>query len=339
MNRGKQHINENQLIRFISGESDDNESLMVESWIDLSDENKAQIEKLRLIWSATKDPKKVEPAEVNVDRAWKNLKSRMDQYSEIEQKYQGKQRSLTFYLVRVAAVFIIGIFIFYIYKYQSQQSGQVQLASNESAITDKPLPDGTMISLNQNSTVEYKEEFSDTERRVKMTGEAFFNVKPDATKPFVIEAQDAIITVLGTSFNVKALDDDIAVEVLVEEGLVELANPDNSQSTQLRSGEKGIFIKSTNEVKKETDINVESLYWLNKTLLFRDTRLSAVFETLERLYKVKIKVENNAVFNCQLTAKFSNESIDNIIDHISTIFELETEKDANNILIKGNGCD
>ena len=338
MNRGKQHIDEELLIRFIVGESNDNESVMIREWIDVSDENKAQFEKLRNIWSVAEDPWKIEPADVNVNIAWKNLKSRIDQYSEIEKKYQGKQRSLSLYFVRVAAVFVIGVLIFSIYRYQSQEFNQVQIVSGDSTITNNPLPDGTMISLNQNSSVEYLNEFSETERRVKMSGEAFFKVKPDATKPFIIEAQDAIITVLGTSFNVKALDEDIAVEVLVEEGLVELANPDKSQSTQLRIGEKGIYIKKTNEVKKETDIDVESLYWLNKTLLFRDTRLSIVFETLEKLYEVNINVDDKAVLNCQLTAKFSNETIDNIIDHISTIFELEIEKDANNILIKGNGC-
>jgi len=338
MNRGKQHMDEELLIRFIVGETDDNESVMIREWIDLSDVNKAHIEKLRSVWSVTEDPGKVEPAKVNVDLAWKSLKSRMDQHADIEHKYQGKQRSLSFYFVRVAAVFIIGILIFSIYKYQSQQIGLVMLVSADSTITDNLLPDGTMISLNQNTSIEYQKDFSDTERRVKMSGEAFFKVNPDPTKPFIIEAKDAIITVLGTSFNVKAFDDDIAVEVFVEEGLVELANPDKSQSINLRSGEKGIFLRNTNEIKKETDIDAESLFWLNKTLLFRDTKLSMVFETLERLYQVNIDVEHQAVFNCQLTAKFSNESIDNILDHISTIFELETEKDANNILIKGNGC-
>ncbi|MCK5103396.1 MAG: DUF4974 domain-containing protein, partial [Cyclobacteriaceae bacterium] len=96
--------------------------------------------------------------------------------------------------------------------------------------------------------------------------------------------------------------------------------------------------KETNEVKKETDIDSESLYWLNKTLLFRDTNLSIVFETLERLYTIKIQVENQRILNCQLTAKFSNESIDHIIDHISTIFDLEIVKDDKNILINGDGC-
>ena len=338
MNHEEHHIDEELLIRFIVGETNDNESVLVQDWIDFSDENKAQFEKIQKIWSATEDPLKVEPAKVNVDLAWRNLKDRMDQYSEIEATHLGKQRSLSFYIVRVAAVLFIGVLVFSIYRYQSQQLNQVLLVSSDSTFTNNPLPDGTLISLNQQTTIEYPVKFSKNERRVKMSGEAFFIVKPDSVKPFIIEAQKAIITVLGTSFNVKALDDDNAVEVLVEEGLVQLSNPDLSQSTQLRVGEKGIYIKETNEVKKETDIDSESLYWLNKTLLFRDTNLSIVFETLERLYTIKIQVENQRILNCQLTAKFSNESIDHIIDHISTIFDLEIVKDDKNILINGDGC-
>lgn len=338
MNRGKQHMDEELLIRFIIGETSDNESAKVQKWIEFSNENKSQLDELQKVWAVTDDPKKVEPADVNTDKAWENLKNRIDQYTEIESAHASKQIPLSFYLMRVAAVFVIGIMIFSIYKYQSNQLDQVHLVSADSTMTENPLPDGTIISLNQNTSIEYDKEFSENERRIKLSGEAFFKVEPDKSRPFIIEAQDAIITVLGTSFNVKALENDIAVEVLVDEGLVELANSDKSQSTKLRIGEKGIYIKESNEVKKETDIDAESLYWLNKTLLFRDTKLSMVFETLEKLYEIKIKVENKQVLECQLTAKFSNETIDNIIDHISTIFELEIEKDANNILIKGNGC-
>ena len=338
MNRGKQHMDEELLIRFILGESSEKEAVKVRAWIDFSDENRKVFQDLQKIWSSSAEMRSTTPADVNVDAAWENLKTRIDQYKEIEHKFQGKQRSLSFYLTRVAAVLVVGLLIYSIYNYQSQQHYQVQLVSADSTSTDNPLPDGSIISLNENTSIAYQKDFSSRERRVTMTGEAFFKVKPDTTRPFIIEAQNAIITVLGTSFNVKALADEAAVEVLVEEGLVELANSNKSQSTHLHIGEKGIFLKESNAVMKETDIDIESLYWLNKTLLFRDTDLSVVFETLERLYKVNIEVQNDQILHCQLTAKFSNETIDNIIDHISTIFELTIKTEANKIVINGKGC-
>ncbi|MCG8306867.1 MAG: FecR domain-containing protein [Cytophagales bacterium] len=338
MSRGAQHIDEELLIRFIVGETDGPESDLVREWIDLSREHKLRFEQLQKVWLATKNPTDAIPANVHVDAAWRHLKSRMDAAPERENKPGSGGRSLSFYMVRVAAALVMGIFIYVIYKYQARQPDFVQLASGESTISDTPLPDGSVISLNQNTVIEYPDQFAERERRIKITGEAFFDVKPDTARPFIVEAHRATITVLGTSFNVKALKEDEAVEVLVVEGLVELANPERSRTTKLHVGEKGIFIKESDEVKKETEIDVESLYWLNKTLLFRDTKLSVVFETLENLYKVHIDVENEQILNCRLTAKFSNETIDNIINHISTIFELEITKDANNILMKGNGC-
>jgi ferric-dicitrate binding protein FerR (iron transport regulator) len=171
-----------------------------------------------------------------------------------------------------------------------------------------------------------------------LKGEAYFDVAPDTSKPFVIEAREATITVLGTAFNVKALEEDMAVEVLVEEGIVRLANPDNTEHVDLHVGEKGLYIRENQEVKKETDLDPESLYWLNKTLLFRDTKLSAVFETLERLYEVNIRAENDTILNCTLTAKFRNEDVDHIISHIATIYELQVDREDDNFLISGNGC-
>lgn len=338
MSKGERHIDEDILIRFVVGETSSDESAMVEEWVTLSNDNRSQLEQIRKTWTLTSDPVKAEPAEVNVDLAWNKVKSRMVDFKEIEKKIAPKQRSIGYYFVRVAAVLVIGIMVYGIIQYQFSGQNSIQIASKDSTITDNPLPDGTMIALNQNTTIEYQKEFSGKERRVKLEGEAFFDVEPDKEKPFVIQAQDAIITVLGTSFNVKAMKNDEAVEVLVEEGLVELSNPDRSQSTKLKVGEKGIFLKSTNEVKKETEIDVESLYWLNKTLLFRDTELSVVFETLERLYDVNIEVDNSSINTCLLTAKFSNETIEHILEHISIIFELEITNQNQTILLKGNGC-
>ena len=122
MNRGKQHMDEERLIRFIIGKTDDNETLMIKRWIGHSDENKKRFESLRKIWALTKNPTKVKAADVNVELAWKGLKSRMDQYAEIEKKHQTKQRSLTYYVVRIAAVLIIGLMVYSIFRYQSHQN-------------------------------------------------------------------------------------------------------------------------------------------------------------------------------------------------------------------------
>ena len=331
-------MNEALLIRYIVGDVNAEESASVEAWINASQENKGQFEALEKTWKHAENPFEVEPAQVDVDAAWRSVKGRMQDLSDIEQKQMPTTRSLWFYASRVAAVLVMGLLIYAIYQFQSSIPETMTLSSADSTITDNPLPDGTIISLNNDSEVVFPEDFEENERRVAMKGEVYFDVEPEPERPFIIEANEAVITVLGTAFNVKALEDDNAVEVLVEEGLVELSNAERTQTAQLAVGEKGIYLRETKEVKKETEIDVESLFWLNKTLLFRDTRLSMVFTTLEKLYKVEINVENEDILDCELTAKFSNEKIEDIIEHISVIFELETEQDADTFLIRGNGC-
>ena len=339
MNLGKQHIDEELVIRYVVGETDGEESAQVEAWIDQSKVNRQSYEQLLKLWSTADPPGKVTPASVDVDTAWKKLRSRIYQYEEIQHKYKVKRRSLSFYVVRAAAIIILGMIVYTTFNYLFQRPDIIQISSNDTTISNNLLPDGTVISLNQQTAIEYQENFTEDERKVKLNGEAYFDVQPDAARPFIVEANEAIITVLGTSFNVKALPSEAAVEVLVAEGSVELANPDRTQATILQIGEKGLFLKETNEVKKETEFDAEALFWLNKTLLFRDTKLSMVFNTLQRLYDVKISVDNDATLNCKLTAKFSNETIENIIDHISTIFNLQITKDGNNFLVRGNGCE
>lgn len=338
MNQGRHHIDEEVLIRFITGNASKQESADVKEWIDASASNRQVYEKLHKLWSGSQSANQIKPADVDVDKAWSAMQSRIRDYQAIQDQHVGKSRSIGFYLVRVAAVLVVGIMVYALLRYQADQVQQIQLTSSDATITDSPLPDGSIISLNQQTKIEYPEEFAGKERRIKMEGEAYFQVQSDTAKPFIIEANEALIEVLGTSFNVKAHAEDQAVEVLVEEGLVQLSNRDYSQLAKLSVGEKGIYLKETDQVKKETDFDAESLYWLNRTLLFRDTDLSNVFKTLERLYEVEITAENQAILNCRLTAKFSNETIDHIIEHISTIFELEFEKEANKILIRGDGC-
>lgn len=338
MSDSSKHIEEELLVRFITGETNASESEKVSVWIGLSEENERRFNQIRKVWEATEEPAKGPAAAVDVDLAWNSLKSRIAEAQEIEARHQGKSRSLYYYISRIAAVFFIGILLYFVYQYQIAEVKTIELSAADTTSTGNRLPDGTLIALNANTTIEYPEKFDEDRRKVKLQGEAYFDVAPDSSKPFVIEAREATITVLGTAFNVKAHEQDMAVEVLVEEGIVRLANPDNTEHVDLHVGEKGLYIRENQEVKKETDLDPESLYWLNKTLLFRDTKLSTVFETLERLYEVNIRAENDTILNCTLTAKFRNEDVDHIISHIATIYDLQVDRDDDNFLISGNGC-
>ena len=98
------------------------------------------------------------------------------------------------------------------------------------------LPDGSKIFLNRNSEFSYRSNFGKHRRDVKLTGEAFFEIAPDASKPFIIDAGKAKVKVVGTSFNVITNNSESAVEVFVKTGKVMLSDNSGSQITCSRSG-------------------------------------------------------------------------------------------------------
>ena len=101
------------------------------------------------------------------------------------------------------------------------------------------MPDGSRIFLNRNSEFSYRSNFGDRNRNVTLTGEAFFEIAPDAAKPFIIDAGNARVKVVGTSFNVITNNSRSAVEVFVKTGKVMLSNNSGSKSMALEPGYVG----------------------------------------------------------------------------------------------------
>lgn len=114
------------------------------------------------------------------------------------------------------------------------------------------LPDGTRVWLNENTQIEYPSKFSDDQRTVTLKGEAFFEVKHDQSRPFIISSGAIKTTVLGTSFNVKAYTD-IQPEVSVRTGKVKVESTKNT--VLLERGEKATY-----SVKKALHKQRSNLY-------------------------------------------------------------------------------
>ncbi|MFC2096677.1 FecR family protein, partial [Bacteroidota bacterium] len=195
--------------------------------------------------------------------------------------------------------------------------------------------------LNTNSKITYPEQFAKNERRVKLEGEAFFNVEHIKEQPFTIEAGNAFVQVLGTSFNVKAYENS-ELEVIVTEGLVKLYTVDyesmDTSEILLKAGQKGkISWKEKSPIYVAENIP-EELFWMDYTLIFNDTDLKKVFSLIENYYNIEIKVSDKRIYDCRLSTTFSNNSIKDIIEVIVATFEFEYTKENNTYTIKGDGC-
>lgn len=246
------------------------------------------------------------------------------------------------YAIAAAAVLVIGIFsaVFVRMMQNRQDAGFVTLAATTVPVQDT-LKDGSSVVLNANTELKVPKSFAKTNRKVELRGEAFFQVEHDAANPFIIDAGLGQVKVLGTSFHVRAYPG-AALEVYVETGRVELSRVDplsgDTVRTILKAGERGEIRQGTEEIVKPAAIGPDELFWANKKLIFQETRLSVVFDLLKKHYEAVIEVKDSTILNCMLSATFTDESIDQILEVVAASFDLTVSRDQDKFIFNGKGC-
>ncbi len=159
------------------------------------------------------------------------------------------------------------------------------------------LPDGTDVWLNSASSITFPTVFNGNERLVKITGEAYFEVKPIPSKekkgkiPFIVEAADNRITVLGTHFNVNAYSDEGAVRTTLAEGSVKVSR--GNSSTMIKPGEQAMLANGETNFKIIHPDMEEVLAWKNGKFLFRNANAQSIMRQLSRWYDVDINYKDD----------------------------------------------
>ncbi len=269
--------------------------------------------------------------EINVDKAWNSLITKIKEEGNVATSAQGRFRIMRNSFARIAAAALILISIGTAVGYLTNSgafSKRIILTSNadqNNMVVD--LPDGSRVFMNRNSSFSYRANFGVKKRDVTLTGEAFFEISPDKSKPFIIDAGKARIKVVGTSFNVITDNGDSAVEVFVKTGRVELSDNSGSRSITLDPGFVGT-INSASPDKKLND-NINYMAWKDRRLDYNGQKLDIVFRDLKRVYNMDIVAEDKNILENSWTSPIDNQSADTIIQLICVSFNLSYSKDGN----------
>jgi ferric-dicitrate binding protein FerR (iron transport regulator) len=321
-----EHISESFIAKYLLGECTPEEVQVLDAWRKENLENETMFESVRSVLEHT--AKKHTSAMVDASLAWEKVSE------QINTKVVPLRPAYGTWLRAAAAIVILaGIGLLF----NLLQTEQIELeAQHEVKATS--MPDRSVVTLNKNSLLSYSEHYGEEERRVKLTGEAFFEVEKSST-PFVIEAGNARVKVVGTSFNVKAHPADSMVQVTVESGVVRLYPAHNESAfIELKAGEAGTYKERDQQVIRLDDHIPAYSFWRDQTLKFKRTKMKQVVKVLNEIYEVKIKVNDEAINECLLTATFEDDDIDAVLIVISEIFDLEIEKDGKKYKLKGEGC-
>ena len=163
------------------------------------------------------------------------------------------------------------------------------------------LPDGSKVWLNAASSISFPAMFANNERKVKISGEVYFEVEKDKTRPFLVQFGDAEIEVFGTSFNIKAYQDETSSQTTLIEGSIALKN--GKESRRLLPGQQTDITQNGRLFTESVDVN-EATAWKDGLFFFKDADVETVMRQVARWYDVDISYEGKIPVR-QLTGKVS----------------------------------
>ena len=317
--------------KYLNKETNSIENLEVEFWLNQSDKNQMEMENYRKILNKVDGFYKAKNFDSKT--AWKNVHSKINpgQLKIVQRKKVRKELLAQFYkyaAIIVVAILLGGFGYYFGFRKQMPTFYSEIVSAEKQILNEYVLPDGSIVALNSNSKLEFPKQFASATREVTIIGEAFFNVKPNPEKPFIINAGNTQVKVLGTSFNVCAYPETETVEVIVATGKVQITQKKEDLLAQnsevfLTPGEKGTLFNESNLLEKSINANVNFLAWKTNDLVFDETPLSEVIQCLEKVYHIEIQLTEPDLENLLLTAHFNKKPIDFILDVVRLTFKLE----------------
>ncbi len=287
----------------------------------------------------------------DVEKNFSKIQSQINNGSKNTPSGILKLRRIIIRTVSYAAIFIMGIGVFYLYHLNKNKSLS---SNNEKFVTVTipygskskiDLPDGSKVTLNSGSYLKYPVTFGANTREVEFEGEAYFDISKSKKIPFIVSTSDIHIKVLGTTFNVKSYPEDKNIETTLVTGAVEIFNkknetqpakhiylkPNQKISIPKNSNESNTEIEKTNSgpakntkvvptVILETNINTtDYTAWKDNKLVFDNEKFSDIMVKMERWYDVSIEIHSPEISEDRFSGKFEKETLQQSLDAISLI--------------------
>jgi|GEM_PF-326562 len=169
-----------------------------------------------------------------------------------------------------------------------------------SKVIDITLADGSRVWLNAGSSLAYPMQFASKERNVSISGEAYFEVAPDKTKPFKVSKGDMTVEVLGTHFNVHAYDNEREVKVTLLEGSVKVSRQLSvgvRESKTIKPGEQSVSTGNGKlAIKKDVDVE-KVMGWKNNEFIFNDDDLNNIMSQISYWYDIDVEFNGRSATN------------------------------------------
>ncbi|MDN5213622.1 FecR domain-containing protein [Fulvivirgaceae bacterium BMA12] len=272
---------------------------------------------------------------------WNRIRSDIKPNFEDRLLSSGKFYTRSWFKVAASLLILVGItYLFFSKSPGSKSIGEItDYITTGSPLGSKKLlklPDGSIAYMNSGTRITYPTVFEENLRQIELVGEAFFEIKRNENRPFVIETKSISTKVLGTSFNLSSYEDD-SFELTLVTGKVEVSSKQENEIVTLLPNEQVFYDTATGSFdKQKVDIQPYTS-WKDGNLVLKGD-LSMVARKIERWYDKKIVIKNKALEKCMIDATYKNRYLDNVLEGLAFLLDLKYTIDGDTIILDGNGC-
>jgi transmembrane sensor len=323
------------IAKHLCGEISAAESATLDAWRRTDPANERYFQELQRLWALAPQADLAHAAPLSVESALEKVKAQIARQSQAPALTVRSSRRLWLQAAAAVAALLIAAYLFF--RPSTPPAPQEIAADNSNILTDT-LSDGSVVTLNRASGLQLAGSFNQKERRLRLHGEAFFEVSKNAEKPFIVETSGLEVIVVGTAFNVDETERPGQVLVSVEEGKVRLRARDSS--LLLTAGEAGLYDIQSGQLSRLSRQNgLNPGAYKNRIFQFEGTSLSEVVRQLNKAYGANIRLGNPELEKCTLTARYNNLPLDRVLQLIAESFSFKTTRvHPNEWVIDGTGC-
>lgn len=288
-----------------------------------------------------KEPQNNMKIDAKLDEVWDKIAG----MSEVHYRTSSPRKHIPVWgRIAVTVAILIGLSWLAYYSYLPQEDLYSQVMESGDENLYAVLDDGTQIWLNKHSRITYNERFGEKHRKIRLTGEAFFDVAHRPEVPLTVTVRDIDVMVKGTAFNVDAASPDI--EVALIRGLVAVKNNrmKNTKEILLQPNQKivvrdGHILSGDSsyvvcDIVQENDTIIPETQWLKGSLVFRKQRFSDLARLMEERYRVTIRIENTVLAEQRFTGSIKSETLQQMLDALKQSYPFTYKIDGKEVTIQ-----
>ena len=310
-------MDEEIIIKYLQGQCTGDEEALLLEWLQQSPENKRLFYEQKALWNYRKVKHFGTPEQV--DKAMNSFRR------NIHAAEVGKKKQVFLRFARYAAIFIFALALpAALYTAYHRLNTDSVLITMSIAETDSSkfvtLSDGSRVWLNSNSSITYPEKFSQKERIVQFTGEAYFEVAHDSLHPFRVQTNNVQVKVLGTSFNLRSYSSERTTETMLVEGKVVIQNEDGNNLATLAPGQKAEYDKASHHVSVKAVDPEQYTTWRYGSISLTNVTLDDITAKLSELYQVHFTISGQRDKHSSYKFSFrKGQSLDKVLEMLSFI--------------------